>query len=126
MPPALAGIHINSCQDFHLGLRPLHFTPLLGREKLSSLNSNEIADKESEFAHAFNTAQDFLSHRGRLGEFYWLTDRVPAFRRACKTSHSFVDSATQRALKAADEPKQSRVREDKKRYVFIDALIEET
>jgi hypothetical protein len=93
-------------------------TFLLFGEKLSSLDSNELADKESEFAQAFNIGQDFLSHRGRLGESYWLTDRVPEFRRACKTSQSLVDSAGKRALEAADERKQSGLRNDNKRYRY--------
>ena len=51
---------------------------------------------------------------------------VPAFRRACKTSHSFVDFAVQKALEATDEPKWSSRQDDNKQYIFGDALIEET
>ena len=58
-------------------LQPLFFrltfdttTFLLFGKTLSSLQSSDIAGKESEFAAAFNLGQDYLSHRGRLGDLY--------------------------------------------------------
>jgi cytochrome P450 len=119
--------------DGIVDLQPLFFrltfdttTFLLFGETMSSLESDEIAGQESEFAKAFNVGQDYLSHRGRLGEFYWLAN-TPEFRRACRTSHRFVDQAVQRALDVADASKhKAKTGEEKKRYVFIDALIEET
>lgn len=41
-------------------------------------------------------------------------------------SHLFVDSAVDRALKAAGSPEKGIPGDENKRYVFIDALIEET
>lgn len=119
--------------DGIVDLQPLFFqltfdttTFLLFGETLSSLQSSEIAGQESEFGKAFNLSQNYLSHRGRLGEFYWLAN-TPAFRRACKTSHRFVDQAIQRALNAAETPQHEKSTEEvKKQYVFIDALIQET
>ncbi|EMD97755.1 hypothetical protein COCHEDRAFT_1085873, partial [Bipolaris maydis C5] len=114
-------------------LQPLFFrltfdttTFLLFGKTLSSLQSSDIAGKESEFAAAFNLGQDYLSHRGRLGDLYWLAN-TPEFWQACKTSHRFVDDAIQNALDDAEKPKPKETEdEDTKNYVFIDALIQET
>lgn len=112
-------------------LQPLFFrltfdttTFLLFGETLSSLKSNEVAGQESEFAAAFNLGQDYLSHRGRLGQFYWLLN-PPAFRTACQTTHAFIDAAVQRALDAPKVADQQNGGHNK-RYVFVDALIERT
>lgn len=119
--------------DSIVDLQPLFFrltfdttTFLLFGKTLSSLQSSDIAGKESEFAAAFNLGQDYLSHRGRLGDLYWLAN-TPEFWRACKTSHRFVDDAIQTALDDAEKPKSKETEdEDSKNYVFIDALIQET
>lgn len=114
-------------------LQPLFFrltfdttTFLLFGETQSSLENKEIAGQESEFAQAFNLAQEYLSYRGRLGAFYWLVN-TPEFHRACRASHHFIDEAVQKALDATDawRPKKS-ADEMKDPYVFIDALIQET
>ena len=124
-------------KDGIVDLQPLFFrltfdttTFLLFGETTSSLQNREIAGQESEFAKAFNVSQEYLSHRGRLGPFYWLTN-TPTFRRSCETSHRFVDQEVQKALDAAAASKPSVIATDKeesakKRYVFIDALIEQT
>jgi cytochrome P450 len=122
-------------------LQPLFFrltfdttTFLLFGETMSSLKDSDVAGQESEFAEAFNVSQEYLSHRGRLGQFYWLTN-TPTFRKSCRTSHRFVDQAVQRALDAAaaaNATKPSATDGEglgdapRKRYVFIDALIEQT
>ncbi|KAI4939601.1 uncharacterized protein J4E92_000887 [Alternaria infectoria] len=119
--------------DSIVDLQPLFFrltfdttTFLLFGKTLSSLQSSDIAGQESEFAAAFNLGQDYLSHRGRLGELYWLAS-TPEFWQACKTSHRFVDDAIQRALDNAENTEPEKVEaEDRKHYVFIDALIQET
>lgn len=115
-------------------LQPLFFrltfdttTFLLFGGTSASLQSSDVAGQESEFADAFNIGQDYLSHRGRLGDFYWLAS-TPEFRRACKTSHRFIDQAVQKALDKADAAPAEPSTEDadKKHYIFIDALIRET
>ncbi|KAG9194308.1 hypothetical protein G6011_04343 [Alternaria panax] len=119
--------------DSVVDLQPLFFrltfdttTFLLFGKTLSSLQSSKIAGQESEFATAFNLGQDYLSHRGRLGDLYWLAN-TPEFWRACKTSHRFVDDAIENALEEAEKAKSEETEdEDKKQYVFIDALIRET
>lgn len=114
-----------------IDLQPLFFrltfdttTFLLFGETMSALQSSELAGQESEFAKAFNVGQDYLSHRGRFGHFYWLLN-TPQFRKACKTTHGFVDFAVQRALDGAEE-KKAEIAEEQKRYVFIDALVQQT
>ncbi|KAL9109660.1 MAG: hypothetical protein Q9227_005698 [Pyrenula ochraceoflavens] len=109
-------------------LQPLFFrltfdttTFLLFGESMSALRSQDIAGRESEFADAFNLGQDYLSHRGRCGDFYWMMN-PPAFRRACKTCHKFVDGAVREALERSDRTRKS----DNESYIFIEALIEET
>ncbi|KAK3714091.1 hypothetical protein LTR37_008120 [Vermiconidia calcicola] len=95
-------------KDDAIDLQPLFFrltfdstTFLLFGETTSSLQSAEIAGQESEFVDAFNLGQGYL------------------------TTHSFVDAAVQRALDAADGKKEQAAGE-KQRYVFIDALVQQT
>lgn len=114
-----------------IDLQPLFFeltfdatTFLLFGETTSSLQSSEVAGRGSSFAEAFNLGQEYLSSRGRLGKFYWLLN-PPEFRRACKGTHHFVDTAVRRALEAKKESSASRETE-KKRYVFMDALVQQT
>ncbi|KAF1963786.1 cytochrome P450 52A11 [Byssothecium circinans] len=97
---------------------------LLFDELMSYLTSDEAAGQESEFATAFNVGQEYLSHRGRLGPFYWITN-TPGFRKACRTSHSFVDAAVQRGLDVVDTKLDQPVGETNQ-YAFIDALMQKT
>ncbi|KAF2477703.1 cytochrome P450 [Lindgomyces ingoldianus] len=111
-------------------LQPLFFrltfdttTFLLFGRSLSTLTSADIASKESEFADAFNVAQDHLAMRGRLGDFYWVLPRKE-FDKACKTCHRFVDQAVTEALE--DSSRKSPEELDGRNYVFLNALIQET
>ena len=115
--------------DGTVDLQPLFFrltfdttTFLLFGKSMSALSSDYIAGQESDFATAFNLAQDYLSHRGRLGDLYWLLNDQ-AFRNACKTCHRFVDRAVRDALEKHEVDDEIR---EKSNYIFIDALIEET
>ena len=116
--------------DGVVDLQPLFFrltfdttTFLLFGKSMSALSSEDIAGRESEFADAFNLGQDYLAHRGRLGQFYWLlNDR--AFRKACNACHSFVDDAVQKALDGSKEPTIEAA--ERTKYIFIDALIQAT
>lgn len=97
---------------------------LLFGDAVSNLDWGQVAGQQSAFAQAFNLAQDYLAHRGRLGPFYWLlNDR--AFRKACKTCHDVVDQAVDKALKASAENKGSQTQSGKN-YVFLSALAEKT
>lgn len=45
---------------------------LLFGNSVNSSDWGQVADQESKFSQAFNVLQEYLSHRGRLGPFYWL------------------------------------------------------
>lgn len=94
---------------------------LLFGQHVSAMNTEAIPDRENEFAEAFNLGQEYLAQRGRLGKFYWLLSGQK-FRKACSTCHEFVDDAVQKALDSATR----NVEDQKKPYVFIDALVKET
>lgn len=97
---------------------------LLFGDAVSKLDWGQVAGQQSTFAHAFNLAQDYLAHRGRLGPFYWLlNDR--AFRDACKTCHHVVDQAIEKALEANVATAGQEERSEKS-YVFLSALAEQT
>jgi cytochrome P450 len=121
---------VNIPKSGDVDLQPLLFrltfdttTYLLFGRSMSALSSADVAGKESAFADAFNQGQDHLAERGRLGDFYWVLPRGK-FNKACKTCHEFVDDAVSRAL---EDSKQTTAEQlDKKNYVFIDALIQET
>ena len=90
----------------------------------SAHRMTSAADKEGRgFASAFNDAQEYLAYRTRVGPFYWLIDG-PGMWRACKTVHSFLDKAIEEALDLSDE--RLIQQSENKRYVFVDALIQET
>lgn len=117
-------------EDGVVDLQPLFFrltfdttTFILFGQTFSSLKSDQVADEESEFAKAFNIGQDYLSHRGRLGDFYWLMGGK-AFRDACRTCHKFVDDSVQKTLQQSEGSSADST--GKKNYVFLDALAQET
>ncbi|KAF2963475.1 hypothetical protein GQX73_g10098 [Xylaria multiplex] len=83
-----------------------------------------VTEHESSFASAFNLAQEYLAHRGRLGHMYWLFNGKP-FRDACKICHDFIDTAVAKAL-AASEGKSQNSQEEEGNYIFIDALVQQT
>lgn len=103
-------------------LQPLFFRLTLDTTTVllfgTSINSLRNApEDESEFAKAFNLAQDRLCQRGRLGDFYWVLGGKD-FRNACKTCHSFIDNIVQEELSREDK--------DDSRYSVLKALIQET
>jgi cytochrome P450 len=101
---------------------------LLFGDSVSANDWGQVAGQESKFSKAFNTAQEYLSHRGRLGPFYWLmTSR--RFRDACSTCHEFVDEAVAKALETPKHNKQSSDAAgsgEKGSYVFVEALVQQT
>lgn len=94
---------------------------LLFGERANGLKG--VTEKESTFANAFNLAQDYLSHRGRLGHMYWLFNNKE-FRDACKICHDFIDEAVGQALEASKSKLCED--EDENNYIFIDALVRQT
>jgi hypothetical protein len=101
-------------------------------DSVSDDDWGRVAGQESEFAQAFNTAREYLAHRGRLVPFYWLlTDGK--FRDACRTCHRFVDDAVAKALSTSAARKANvtpnnltDTKHDKEGYVFGEALAQQT
>ena len=115
--------------DGIIDLQPLFFrmtfdttTYMLFGKSMSALTSEDSAGQESEFAKAFNLAQDYLSHRGRLGELYWLLS-PKSFRNACKTCRKFVEDCVRDAL---ENQKEDKATPGESNHSFLNSLIQET
>ncbi|ROW15278.1 hypothetical protein VPNG_03003 [Cytospora leucostoma] len=111
---------------FKLTLKTTMF--LLFGDSVSDVDGGEVAGQESEFSQSFSLAQDYLAHRGRLGQFYWLLYNR-AFRDACKKCHHFVDTAVDKALRSVTNPGklvEDTSAERRSNHSFIDTLTEET
>ena len=105
-------------------LQPLFFrltldvtTAFLFGESVRSLSS-AATEGQSDFANAFNVAQDYVAKRMRLQDLYWLIGGR-RFRNACKTVHNFADGIIERAL-ARDKTETEAQNE----YVFLDFLAQ--
>jgi cytochrome P450 len=79
---------------------------------------------ERGFADAFTLSQEYLVYRARTHDLYWLINS-PRYRRAVKIVHDVVDYYVDRVLDAKSNPKDQSSNENK-RYVFLEALAEET
>ncbi|KAI9148371.1 Cytochrome P477 monooxygenase [Paramyrothecium foliicola] len=102
---------------------------LLFGDSVSATDWGEVAGRESEFARAFNVAQEYLSHRGRLGPFYWLLSDKK-FADACRTCHHFIDKAVAKALETSarigDETGEEKGSDEKSSSVFVETLMQQT
>ncbi|OXV08236.1 hypothetical protein Egran_04001 [Elaphomyces granulatus] len=79
---------------------------------------------ERGFADSFTLCLDYIICRARLQSLYWLIN-PPRFHRAVKTVNDVVDYYVDRVLDAKSNPKDQSSNENK-RYVFLEALAEET
>lgn len=95
---------------------------LYGRSASESQSGANKA-RRAEFGEAFSHAQEYLAYRTRVGDLHWLING-PSMWKACKVVHTFVDSAVGEALAAAN--KDTSESKPGSRYVFINALIEQT
>ena len=114
-------IEIISSQP-EIDLQPLFFrltldvaTQFLFGESVNCLKAPK--SDEQTFAEAFNTAQETLSQRFRLPDFYWMIGG-PKFRKACNNVHSFADEIIERNI--------SRGHDNEKSRVFLDTVAEST
>lgn len=81
---------------------------------------------EKAFTKAFDDAQRMLAKRARFQGLYWAVDSF-AFRRNCRIVHKFIDSFVNEALEKKPREKDVEKATDKKpKYVFLDALVEQT
>ncbi|KXT06370.1 hypothetical protein AC578_9095 [Pseudocercospora eumusae] len=108
-----------------IDLQPLFFrftlettSYLLFGQRIEAVNAEEAGDVDS-FAAAFDSGQDYLAKRGRLGGLYWLIDGFD-FRRQCKIVHGHLDKAIAKALH--DQPSVDH----KSSYSILQALVQQT
>jgi cytochrome P450 len=92
-------------------------TAFLFGESVDSLKGSSTKG-ESQFAAAFNTAQDFVAKRMRLQDLYWLVGGKK-FTEACDTVHSFADHIIERNLS-----RDRTIDQQQSKYVFLDTLSE--
>jgi cytochrome P450 len=93
---------------------------------VSDKGSGNPALDEKVFANAFDVAQRHLATRFRLQGLFWVWN-PPEFRKSCADCHAFVDHIVQEALsKQQTTDKTGKGRAEKEKYVFLDALIDET
>lgn len=92
---------------------------LLFGEAASSLHSTTLGRRDADFANAFTAGQEYLSYRSRVGDLYWLIN-TPGFKASCRDVHAFVDGMVEESLSRASSANV------KERYVFIDALAQQT
>jgi cytochrome P450 len=85
---------------------------------VDSLKTPKMA-AESNFANAFNIAQDFVAKRMRLQDLYWLVGGKK-FDTACKDVHRFADQIIDRNLSRDSK------NDDSGKYVFLDFLEKNT
>ena len=114
-------IDIISSQSAVVDLQPLFLrltldvaTEFLFGESVQSLKSPKSANEQT-FGEAFNTAQETVTQRFRLPDFYWMIGG-PRFRKACDDVHRFADDIIDRNL----------LRSSGKSRVFLDTVAEST
>ncbi len=114
-------IDILSSQSAVVDLQPLFFrltldvaTEFLFGESVNSLKAPNSANEQN-FGEAFNTAQETVTQRFRLPDFYWMIGGS-RFRKACNDIHRFTDKIIDRNLS----------RRSGKSRVFLDAVAEST
>ncbi|OGM42387.1 cytochrome P450 52A12 [Aspergillus bombycis] len=103
-------------------------THFLFGESVGSMNSqgsdclvnSSVKDSEG-FAEAFNTSQKWLSARARAVDLYWMIN-PREFREANKRVHEVVDHYVRLAL----DNKRHSEKKDNKRFIFAEALAEQT
>ena len=100
-------------------LQPLFFrltldvtTEFLFGESVQSLKAPKSANEQT-FGESFDTAQELVTQRFRLPDFYWMIGRSK-FRKACNDVHCFADEIIDRNLS----------RSSGKSRVFLDVVAE--
>lgn len=79
-----------------------------------------------DFARAFDRAQAGLATRGRFGPMYWMSTSSE-FRDCIRQCNSFMDHYVRRALnKELRDLEKEAHGDNKPKYIFLDALAEQT
>ncbi|KAK9379585.1 cytochrome P450 [Kockiozyma suomiensis] len=101
---------------------------VLGNDEKTGASSIASDGGRRGFAAAFNIAQEYLSKRVIFQSLYWVINNSE-FREANRVVHSFVDFYVAKALEHYDKKVKEPAATEKQgpeRYVFLDALAEET
>ncbi|KAK6457433.1 cytochrome P450 alkane hydroxylase [Scheffersomyces xylosifermentans] len=77
---------------------------------------------KAKFATSFNKAQDYLSTRALLQQFYWLVNNRE-FRECNRNVHEFADYYVQKALEASPEELEKTSKDG---YIFLYELVKQT
>lgn len=95
---------------------------LFGHSIRSLANENKKAEA---FGKSFRISQEYLSHRGRLGPFYWLVN-PKKFRDANATVHKWIDRKIEEALAVRSSKKKGATHWKEADYGFLGSLMAET
>ena len=133
MPTLVETLAQNITRDSVVDLQPLFYRLsldttlfLLFGNSLSSSQNERIVGQHTEFAESFHIAQTYLSHRGRLGAYYWLAN-PPKFWHACRITHDFIDQGRRGANGEVDQSQSgTSLQDEKKHRTFIVALLQKT
>lgn len=93
--------------------------PMQRTDELSQRQPEDLAV----FSSAFETGQEYLSYRSRMGKLYWIINTL-TFKRACGTVHAFIDAAVHEALRKSNT--EERTRSTPRPGAFIDSLAQMT
>lgn len=79
------------------------------------------------FGDEFDKSLEHLSNAGKYNDMYWMYYFWNSdFRRSVKAVHEFCDFYVQQGIRHAKTKGTSRTDDTKKKYVFLEALAEET
>lgn len=84
-----------------------------------------MAVSEKEYALSFDRAQTLISASVAYGDLYWLGHNKE-LKESCKRCHAFIDHYVQLALNKDKSSATEMTSDGKKKYVFLDALVEST
>lgn len=90
--------------------------------------NSATALKDIDFAYSFDKGQMGVATRARFGPMYWVWTSSE-FRRSIKQCNRFMDHYVQRALNKGlreSEKERDLEKKNKKKYVFLDAIAEQT
>ncbi|KAK5135139.1 hypothetical protein LTR08_005525 [Meristemomyces frigidus] len=94
-------------------------------DSVSTEKSGKGEKDEREFSRAFDNAQMHLAKRFRFADMYWLHN-PKEFRDDNKIVNDFVKHYVDLALKKGSEEKKAEEGHGKEKYVFLEALAEQT
>ena len=98
----------------------LHALPDQAREK-----NVDLSGDGNQFGLDFDKGQSWLAMRTRLQSLYWVATSKD-FRKACRDTHRFADHFVRLALARSQKDGTGLEKGEKKKYIFLDALVAQT